>query len=257
MPELVEVELYRRAVEPVVGRRIRAVEAPDDWFLKGTDADELRHALTGQDIVGTRRRGKLLLVDTTGPVLGLRFGMTGLVEVDGHRPIGELLYASARRDAAWVRFGLGFDEGSLVVVDPRRLGGVALDPDEAALGPDAAAVGRSGLRAALEGSGAPLKARLMDQSRLAGVGNLIADEVLWRASLSPLRPAGSLDDVELRRLHRHLRASVDDLLASGGSHQGRLMPARSAGGTCPRDGTSLRRDTVGGRTTWWCPAHQR
>jgi formamidopyrimidine-DNA glycosylase len=97
----------------------------------------------------------------------------------------------------------------------------------------------------------------MDQAHLAGVGNLIADEALWRAGLDPRRPAASLTDAEHRRLHKHLRASVADLIARGGSHTGDLRPHRRPGGLCPRDGTPLVRDTVGGRTTWWCPKHQR
>ena len=97
----------------------------------------------------------------------------------------------------------------------------------------------------------------MDQARLAGVGNLIADEVLWRAGLAPGRRAGELSPAELRRLHRHLAAALADMSERGGSHTGDLMEHRRAGGTCPRDGQPLRRDTVGGRTTWWCPAHQR
>ncbi|MDQ4097729.1 MAG: hypothetical protein M3144_07680 [Actinomycetota bacterium] len=97
----------------------------------------------------------------------------------------------------------------------------------------------------------------MDQARIAGVGNLVADEALWRAGLDPRRPAGSLDRAEVRRLHRHLRRTLDDLIARGGSHTGDLGPARRPGGFCPKDGAPLRRDTVGGRTTWWCPSHQR
>jgi len=141
--------------------------------------------------------------------------------------------------------------------DPRRLGGVELDPDEDRLGPDASTVGPAALRAALAGGTTALKARLLDQSRLAGVGNLIADETLWRAGLDPSRPAGGLDDREIRRLSRALRRTVDDLIERGGSHTGDLLPARVRGGCCPRDGALLRRATIGGRTTWWCPQHQR
>ncbi|TMM19871.1 MAG: hypothetical protein E6G01_01330 [Actinobacteria bacterium] len=97
----------------------------------------------------------------------------------------------------------------------------------------------------------------MDQARLAGVGNLIADEALWKAGLDPRRPASSLTTAETRRLHRHLRAVVSDLLERGGSHLGDLLAARVPGGRCPRDGEPLARDQVGGRTTWWCPRHQR
>jgi formamidopyrimidine-DNA glycosylase len=98
---------------------------------------------------------------------------------------------------------------------------------------------------------------LLDQARLAGVGNLIADETLWRAGLSPERPAGSLTPPELRKLHRHLRATIDAFVEGGGSHLGELMAERRRGGHCPKDGTPLARTTVGTRTTFWCPAHQR
>jgi formamidopyrimidine-DNA glycosylase len=236
-----------------------SVGAPDAWYLKGgLTADALAAAVTGRTVTTARRIGKLLLLDTDGPVLGLRFGMTGRLLVDGVPGVQELRHASVRDVPAWDRLVLGFaGGGELRVRDPRRLGGVILDPDEAALGVDAAAVRPAQLRAALAGSAAPLKARLMDQARLAGVGNLIADEVLYRAALDPARPAGTLDAAEVRRLHRHLRATIHDLLERGGSHLGDLVPSRGPGGTCPRDGTPLVRRTVGGRTTWSCPRHQR
>jgi formamidopyrimidine-DNA glycosylase len=102
-----------------------------------------------------------------------------------------------------------------------------------------------------------LKARLMDQGRVAGLGNLLTDEILWRAGLDPARPAGSLDEVELRRLHRTIRTVWNELLAKGGSHLGRLQASRIPGGTCPRDGEPLQRRTIGGRTSYSCPRHQR
>src|SRR5213078_4349330 len=133
----------------------------------------------------------------------------------------------------WDRFAVRFaDGGDLRMRDSRRLGGVTLDPRESKLGPDALTVTFGQLRTALGKSTAPLKARLMDQSRLAGVGNLAADEALWRAGLDPARPAGSLTDADLRRLHRHVRATFDDLLDRGGSHTGELMAERRPGGIC-------------------------
>jgi formamidopyrimidine-DNA glycosylase len=238
---------------------VARVDAPDAWYLKGgLTAGALTAALDGRGLTAARRIGKLLLLDSDGPTLGLRFGMTGRLLVDGVPGVDELQHASVRDVPAWDRIVLGFAEGGeLRVRDPRRLGGVILDPDEGALGVDAAAVRPAQLRDALAGSTAPLKARLMDQGRLAGVGNLIADEVLYRAALDPARPAGSLGDADVRRLHRHLRATIDDLLERGGSHLGDVIPSRGPGGTCPRDGTPLVRRTVGGRTTWSCPRHQR
>lgn len=261
MPELPEVEAYRVLAERALRRPIVHVEAPDTWFLKdGLEAGAVTAALEGRYFVSARRLGKLLLLDTAagGPVLGLRFGMTGRLLVDGRAGVDKLLYTSDREVATWDRFSLQFaDGGRLVVRDPRRLGGVLLDPIELGLGPDALSVTPAALRSALSGSEAPLKARLMDQSRLAGVGNLLADEMLWRAGLDPRRPAGSLSPSEMRRLHRHLRSTLTDLIARGGSHTGDLRPARTPGGACPKDATPLVRGIVGGRTTWWCPAHQR
>ncbi len=236
------------------------VRAPDAWYLKaGLSAPMLAAALVGHSFTAARRIGKLLLLDSDGgSVVGLHFGMTGRLVVDGSAGVEHLEYSSPREEPAWDRLGLVFaDGGGLVVRDPRRLGGVFLDPDESRLGVDALSVTPSGLRRLLAGSTAPLKARLLDQSRLAGVGNLIADEVLFQAGLDPARAAGSLSPAEARRLHRHLRTTLESFLAQGGSHTGVLQPMRSRGGPCPRDGTPLQRRTVGGRTSWSCPRHQR
>jgi formamidopyrimidine-DNA glycosylase len=265
VPELPEVEAYRRLAKGAVGLRVTGVDAPDSWYLKGgLDARSLTAALVGRRFIDARRIGKLLLLDTDadGPTLGLRFGMTGRLILDGVPGVETLLYTSNDDRPIWDRFALslgGADgrTGRLAVRDPRRLGGVELDPDESRLGPDALSADLAGLRRALGSSAAPLKGRLMDQSRLAGVGNLMADEILWRAGLDPARPAGGLDDAELRRLSRALRSTVADLMARGGSHRGDLGPARVHGGRCTRDGALLVRRTVAGRTTWSCPAHQR
>lgn len=260
MPELPEVEAYRRLAETALRRRIDAVHAPDAWFLKGgVTAPGLAAVLGGRRFVAARRIGKLLLLDTDhGVTLGLRFGMTGRLLVDGTAGIDELEYSSVRDEPAWDRFAVCFgDGGDLRVRDPRRLGGVVLDPDEVRLGVDARSVTAAGLQAALGSSAAPLKARLLDQGRLAGVGNLVADEALYRAGLDPARPAGSLTGAEVRRLHRALRTTIEVLVERGGSHLGDLQPARRRGGSCPRDATPLVRRTIGGRTTWSCPRHQR
>lgn len=258
VPEMIEIEQYRQVADRAVGRRITRVDAPDAWYLKGHTTPEQLATLVGAEVVGTRRVGKLLLLDTDGPTLGLRFGMTGRLLVDGHAPIERLQYSSHRDDPAWVRFALGFNGlGDLCIVDPRRLGGVELDPDEAHLGIDALAVRPAQLRDLLARSRAPVKAFLLDQTRLAGVGNLLADEALWRAGIDPARAGLTLDANEVRRLHRHLHATITGLTERGGSHTGDLMPARARGATCPKDGAPLQRRTIGGRTTYSCPRHQR
>ncbi len=261
MPELLEAEAYRRTAERALDREIVEVRAPDAWYLKrGLTAGLVRDALLGRRLVAARRIGKQVLVDTSddGPVLGLHFGMSGKLLVDGTAAIDKLEYVRGAERPAWDRFALGFaDGGDLVMRDPRRLGAVELDPDEGRWGVDATQVTPAQLRDLLAGSSAPLKARLMDQSRIAGIGNLLVDETLWRAGLDPARPAGSLDPSELRRLHRHLRVTLDELGERGGSHTGDLHHARERGGACPRDGAPLLRRTVGGRTTYSCPVHQR
>lgn len=259
MPELLEIETYRKAAEPIVGRTIAVVDAPDDWYLKGgLGPPEIVSVLLGVTITATARIGKLMLLETDGPTIGLRFGMTGRLIVNGDAALSDLEYGSNRDNPAWDRFALRFtDGGSLVMRDPRRLGGVELDPNVAKLGPDAALVTLKPFGLILAGSVAPLKARLMDQARIAGLGNLLVDESLFRAGLSPERPAKSLRPDEITRLHRAIRQTLKTLGGRGGSHTGDLQPARMRGALCPKDGEVLRRTKVGGRTTYWCPHHQR
>ena len=157
--------------------------------------------------------------------------MTGSLAVDDRAGVDQMHYAPRRRDPAWDRWTVRFDDGgTLVVHDPRRLGGVSLDPDVSALGPDAATISPKELAASLAGTHVAVKARLLDQSQVAGVGNLIADEVLWRASLSPLRPSDSLTPNEVRRLHRHLGRTIAELTRRGG------FPHRGPDGRAPPRG---------------------
>lgn len=258
MPEMLEIEIYRRLAAQSIGRRIVEVDASDPWFVKGgADAATVRAALLGRSFVADRRIGKLLLLDTDGPTLGVRFGMTGVLEMDGDDAIEGLVYGSGRRDPAWVRFTVHFaDGGSLRIRDPRRLGGVELDPDESRLGPDVSGIDRATLGAILSGSSAPLKARLMDQARLAGLGNLLTDDALWRARLDPARRCDSLTVDEIRSLHTAIRATLRVLGRRGGSHTGDLQDERHRDGCCPRCGATLRRRTIGGRTTYSCPVEQ-
>ena len=103
-----------------------------------------------------------------------------------------------------------------------------------------------------------MKAVLLDQAAVAGLGNMLVDEVLWWAGIDPHRPAASLTADEVAALRVSIRRRLPIMLRRGGSHTGTLSPdGARAGGVCPRDGGELRRDVVGGRTTVWCPAHQR
>jgi formamidopyrimidine-DNA glycosylase len=157
----------------------------------------------------------------------------------------------------WSRFSLTFADGArLHLVDKRRLGRVRLDPDLESLGPDAEEIGRQEFRERVRRGTAPVKARLLDQSVLAGVGNLLADEALWQGRIDPRRPARDLGDDELDELRRRLRASIRRAVRLGGVHTGEIIEHRRTGGHCPRCGAELRRASVGSRTTWWCPQEQ-
>ena len=258
MPELIEVETYRRQADAVVGRTIADAPVLDPLGLRHADPEAVRVQLRGVTVTGTARIGKLLLLETDGPIVGLRFGMTGRLLVDGAATIDRLEYGSNADQPDWDRYVLEFTDGTeLRLRDPRRLGGLEIDPDTARLGPDAATITPEQLGAALDGSRTPLKARLLDQRRIAGLGNLLVDETLWRAGIDPARAAGGLDDDDRGRLAAAIVETVALLTARGGSHTGDLQPARIRGSTCPRDGAPLSRRTVGGRTTYSCPVHQR
>jgi formamidopyrimidine-DNA glycosylase len=275
VPEILEVEEARQLIESrALDRPIATVDAPDAWYLKrGLTGDVLSRVLPRRRFTAARRRGKLLLLDTDrdpewrpgaspgddapGPTLGLHLGMTGRVIVDGAAAGEPLLYASNRENPAWHRFTIRFrDGGALALRDPRRLGAVELDPDEDRLGPDAFTVNAARLRATIGNRRTAIKAALMNQAAIAGLGNLLVDEILWRAGIAPTRSAATLERVEEGRLARSISTTLRVLGRRGGSHTGDLMAARHPGAFCPRDGAPLRRETVGGRTTYWCPAHQ-
>jgi formamidopyrimidine-DNA glycosylase len=252
VPEILEVERYRSFAEQALDRPITRAWMVDSRYGRGgTTPPRLRAALVGRSFDSARRRGKLLLLDTTeGPTVGVRFGMTGGLVVDGREALDRLRYGPGVFNEKWVRARITFqDGGDLLMHDPRRFGSLELAPDEGRLGPDALTVSLADLRAALaiapgrSGVAAPLKARFM------------ADEILYRAGLAPDRRT-PLTDAEIRELHKQLRSTLRQLGRRGGSHMGDLMEERVEGARCPRDGTELRRETVGGRTTYWCPLHQ-
>ena len=248
MPELPEAERARQTLETVLGRRIVGVDDRDSYVCRPHAPGEIAAALIGHELVGAHRRGKFLWLDTEdGPTLGLHLGMAGKIVLEGPGDVPR-----------WDRFAVEFADGSRFALrDKRRLGRAVIDPDFSHVGPDAADVGRQEFRERIGRGRAPIKARLLDQRWIAGVGNLLADEALWRARISPRRPVPSLSADELDRLRRELRAAIRSAIRKGGVHTGRFIPARDRNGACPRDGHApLERATIGGRTTYWCPVCQ-
>ncbi len=257
MPEGLEAEIWRRGLAGVVGRTI--VSAFVDERVAPRELPEL---VVGERIETVDRVGKVVVMNTSGPRIGLHFGMTGRLEIDGAAPIVRLAYASGQDRPEWDRLRVVTCPAVASVPavrfnDPRRLGRISLDPDLSALGPDALSLRAGDLARVLAGRRAPLKAALLDQTTVAGLGNLCVDEVLWWAGLDPRRAAGSVTDVEVRVLAGVTRRRLGVMLRRGGSTTGVLSPdVRAAVPVCPRDGGALRRERIAGRTTLWCPAHQ-
>ena len=277
MPELPEVETARAAIERAgLRRRITDVDDSDTYVCRPHAPGEIRAALIGRTLTGAFRRGKTMWCETSGvgrsrtpgPVLGLHLGMSGHILITSPgAPLTEggdwmngrydRLAATGKDLTRWDRFMITYaDGGTLRLFDPRRLGRVRLDPNLDDLGPDAAMVSASEFAERVGGSRAPVKARLLDQSVIAGVGNLLADEILWQARISPRRPSGDLSRTELMILHEAVQDAVRSAIDKGGSHTGTMIDFRKAGRHCPRCGAELTRATVGGRTTWWCPVEQ-
>jgi len=261
VPEILEVESYRQLADRVVGATITRGWADALVAKKLSSPAAWARAVKGLTVTGTGRRGKLLLLETTGPTLGIRFGMTGVLLLDGDSGVEGLFYGPHEYQSKWLRGGLEFADGrKLVLHDPRRLGRFEIDPDLSELGPDALTLTRKQFEhfvTSERGAGPPIKARLLDQSRVAGVGNLLADEMLFRAGIDPRTPTGQLSTDEKSRLYKAFRQTMTTLQRRGGSHLGDHMEARFPGGLCPRDGGTMVLDTIGGRTTYWCSTHQR
>ena len=255
MPELPEVERARALIADLaLNREIAAVDDRDTYVCRPHAPGEIADALVGARLVSARRRGKTMWCETDrGPVLGLHLGMAGKIVVDDDEA-GDPMEVIG---PTWDRFRLEFTDGGwLVLRDKRRLGRAVLDPRLDRLGPDAAEVSAREFRERVGQGRAPLKARIMDQSVIAGVGNLLADEALWQARLSPLRPAEQVTGDELDRLRRAIRAANRSAIRKGGVHTGRVIPARRRDGVCPRCGAPMQRARVGGRTTYWCHSEQ-
>jgi formamidopyrimidine-DNA glycosylase len=265
MPELPEVESARAVIaRAALDRRIVDVDDSDTFVCRPHPPGEIRAALVGRSLTTVHRRGKSMWCDTTGdgPVLGIHLGMSGKIVIagaDGTELDGGDYWERGRApgDYRYARFSLSFaDGGAMLLVDPRRLGRVRLDPPVDELGPDAADISRAQFRAAFASGTAPVKARLLDQNALAGIGNLLADQALWLAKINPRRQVRDLTRNDVNRLYRAVLASVASAVGAGGVHTLSVIPYRKPGALCPRDDVPMVTGRVGGRTTWWCPREQ-
>lgn len=266
MPELPDVEGARRLVErAVLGARVTTVVCPDPSVLRNVTLRRFRTAVVGGTVRRAARRGKWLTISTDGASVVIHLGMTGSlrwqaadVELEG----GEAK-DGATDDGRFCRLALVTPRGALHLLDRRKLGGVwlAADDDElgqvlADLGPDVLGLSCDDLLAILGRSRKQLKAALMDQSLLAGLGNTLSDEILWRAQLHPSRVASSLDRAEGERLCTATRSALAGSVRVGHIPRTRawLSSQRAVEDpTCPRCGGDLRWTTLNGRSALWCP----
>jgi formamidopyrimidine-DNA glycosylase len=270
VPELPEVETVRANLEPaLVGRRFERVEITDPRLTRPLDPDEVAAELSGEVVQSLERRGKYLVVRfRSGRVLLIHLRMTGSL---GHHRNGSL------EDDPHRRAVVKLDDGSDVTYrDVRRFGTwLLLEPDEDVpylterLGQEPLGQGftTNVLAERFENRRAPVKAAILDQRAAAGMGNIYADEALWRARIHPLMPAGQLTRPEIRRLQRGIREALRAGIArqgttlrdyrtptgARGSMQDELRVYGREDEPCPRCGTAIAKTRVAGRGTWYCP----
>jgi formamidopyrimidine-DNA glycosylase len=267
MPELPEVETIRRQLAPhLEGRTILRADVLDSRWTRPNPPGATEEHLSGALVRRVARAGKYMVWELSGErFLLLHLRMTGALLLD---PSAEPLHTRVRMELDGAH--------RLLYVDPRRFGtghllhgAVARDAYLAArigVEPLTPAFTAQYLRRAARGRTAPVKAFLLDQRRIAGVGNIYADEALFRAGIHPLRPAGRLTGAQLGRLRSAIEealqegidakgASIDDFRhidGARGSFQDRFLVHRRAGEPCPRCGTTIRKLVVGGRGTYVC-----
>src|SRR5688500_6975846 len=278
MPELPEVEAARVAASAVaVGRRITTVTcAADPIVFDGTSPAAITRALRGRRILAVARHGKHVWFELDRrPWLTCHFGMTGGFHTPGAATVKLISSGKKKKPPQWpprfTKLHLIFDDGGeLALADGRRLGRIRLrhdpphEPPVSLLGFDALhdVPSAARFRDLLAGRSAPLKALLLDQSFAAGVGNWIADEVLYQARLAPHRRAGTLTPAELARLRIRIQSVIATAVRLGSDSDrypswwlfhdrwGRNEKARTD------RGEKIRHDTIGGRTTAWVPSVQ-
>jgi formamidopyrimidine-DNA glycosylase len=257
MPELPDVEGYRRYFARYAkGKRVTGVEVPAPDVLRNTTPQGLGRSLRGRQLDSPTRHGKWLLAPTGGPTLLFHFGMTGRFAWSGSRS------ENHRHDRVILELG---DE-RLRYRNMRKLGGVWLahggkeiDRITGVLGPDALALDGPGLEELLSGRRGGVKAALMNQKLIAGIGNELSDEILWQARIRPSRLLPSVDPRERRKLYRTMQRVQRESCRHGRiprkrswitSQRGRPEPI------CPRCRGEVRRSQVAGRTSYWCPRCQ-
>lgn len=264
MPELAEVEFYRKQWGRGLEQKILSVQLhADKKIFRGTDTAALGRTLRGSKLLASAAHGKQLLFRfSKNGWLGIHLGMTGRLRIE---PAD---FAPLKHDHLVLRQA----KHGLVLSDPRQFGRVLFyrgksEPPWWSNRP-AEVLSRQFTRTRMEQflsrhGRAPIKAVLLLQSGFPGVGNWMADEILWQSKIHPARLAGQLRPAETKLLHAKIQAVSRGALRIVGKNDGDLPKSWlfqhrwEGGGRCPADGAALRRGTIGGRTTCWCPSCQK
>ncbi|MFC2050829.1 DNA-formamidopyrimidine glycosylase [Chloroflexota bacterium] len=268
MPELPEVETIKNELSShVIGRRLTGVTVSDAKLVRQPSVEEFRQKLTGKRIIGLERRGKYLI-----------FRLSGTMALIIHLKMAGALLLNPEQGNRYTRVIFHMDNGNqLVFTDRRRLGATWLLENELTitgkLGPEPLTpeFTAESLAKRLQGHKAPIKAVLLDQAFIAGIGNMYADEALFAARIHPLRKANSLSSKEIQSFHKAivdvLRSAIDSRGASVDTYKlpdGRLGTAHSnfsvahrGGKPCPICGTPIQRLAIRNRGSYFCPNCQK
>jgi formamidopyrimidine-DNA glycosylase len=265
MPELPDVERFRRLAERHgVGQVVAKVEVLDSGSVQGATPAALHDRLKDRKLRSARRHGKVLLLETDdSAALAFHFGTNGSLHYVRH----------GDPEPRFARVCLDFAKGNqLAYLNPRRIGKAQFVPSASAfikdekLGPDV--LGRSfdlaAFTAALAGRKQAIKAVLTDQSRMAGIGNIYADEIMFQARLHPATPTTLLDNAAIPQLFDAMKSVLQTAIDCGAGAEsstdrlpkGFLLPERHLGGHCPRCGTAIEQEKRGGRSGYFCPRCQ-
>lgn len=263
MPELAEVEYFRKRWDPALKKKIdRVVLRAGSRLLRTVDTELLTQKLTGATFLNSEAAAKQMVFRFSGDAwLGIHLGMTGDLKL--HEPG----YQPAKHD----HLVLYTRDHTLAFSDPRMFGrvqfSVSAEPPEwwSSIAPAVISPAFS-VKAVAEflarRKRAPIKAVLLMQERFPGIGNWMADEILWRAEIHPKRLSGSLNEAEVKALHRECRWVAREALKIIGTDFGDLPQSWlfhhrwEKGGVCPKTGVPLKREEIGGRTTCWSPGRQ-
>lgn len=255
MPELPEVETFKRYFDRnALNRKIISVGIVDTRLLEGGQRPGDLTDLEGRIFTGSKRHGKYLFLETSGlKYLTLHFGMTGYLRYFNK-------YSSV---PSHTRLLLGFGGSLLAFVNTRRLGKLSINDsmegfiEKKNLGPDALEITRKDFANSISGRKKPVKSALMDQSIVAGVGNLYADEILFQSRVHPLSPCSTLNGSSYHRIYDNMKNILNTAIKNhaiiGDYPAAWLLPHRRKKGLCPHCRKQLYTIRISGRSSYFCP----